>query len=233
MTPKLHLQTCFVLNEDGRILSTCEPAGAPGPYFALVRGSAACAWAVRADVPSNVARELEFIARDEPPALDFRAPPVHAQRYLNALSSIADVSQTLGPAYSFPETLGTHTEAVLIERESLLDRNFRGWVPGEIAAGRSPMMGIIRNGFAVSVCFSARRTDSAAEAGLETAESYRRSGLGAGVTAAWARAVRASGRVPLYSTSWDNEASLGVARKLGLIAYASSWAALRGTERAC
>jgi hypothetical protein len=36
------------------------------------------------------------------------------------------------------------------------------------------------------------------------------------VVAAWAATLRASGRVPIYSTSWDNLASQAVARKLGL-----------------
>jgi len=35
--------------------------------------------------------------------------------------------------------------------------------------------------------------------------------------------MRASGRSPLYSTSWTNTASLAVADKLGLVAYASDW----------
>jgi hypothetical protein len=35
--------------------------------------------------------------------------------------------------------------------------------------------------------------------------------------------MRASGRIPLYSTSWTNTASLAVARKLGLVAYANTW----------
>lgn len=65
--------------------------------------------------------------------------------------------------------------------------------------------------------------DVAADAGLETAEAYRGRGFGAHVTAAWAAEIRASGRMPLYSTFWDNHASLAVARKLGLLAYASSW----------
>jgi hypothetical protein len=43
------------------------------------------------------------------------------------------------------------------------------------------------------------------------------------VTAAWAAAIRASGRIPLYSTSWSNTGSLAVARKLGLSVYASDW----------
>jgi REP element-mobilizing transposase RayT len=43
------------------------------------------------------------------------------------------------------------------------------------------------------------------------------------ITAAWALAMRGSGRIPLYSTSWMNTASLAVARKLGLVAYASDW----------
>ena len=40
---------------------------------------------------------------------------------------------------------------------------------------------------------------------------------------AWATAVRASGRIPLYSTEWSNAASLSVARKLGLSRYAEWW----------
>jgi hypothetical protein len=43
------------------------------------------------------------------------------------------------------------------------------------------------------------------------------------VTSAWTRAVRASGRTPLYSTSWSNTAALSVAAKLKLVPYASWW----------
>ena len=84
-------------------------------------------------------------------------------------------------------------------------------------------MAVVEDGLALSVCFCSRRSDAAAEAGLETAAAFRGRGLGSQVTAAWALAVRASGRIPLYSTSWSNGASLAVARKLGLVAYASGW----------
>jgi hypothetical protein len=222
-TPELYLQTCFVLNAEGRIVSTREPGGSRGPFFTLVRSSTACVWAIRADVPMDIARELGRIAEDEPVARDFRDPPVNAQRYLRLLETIRSTSQFAGPAFSFPDANLESTDAVVVESESLLERNFRGWVPGEIEAGRGPALAILEDDCAVSVCFCARRSGSAAQAGVETAEAFRRRGLGAKVTAAWAVTVRSTGRIPLYSTSWANHASLGIARKLGLIPYAATW----------
>ena len=112
---------------------------------------------------------------------------------------------------------------VVVEDEQLLERHFRGWVAGEIAAGRAPVMAIVENGYPVSVCFSARRSNVAAEAGVETAAGFRGRGFGPRVSAAWALAVRASGRIPLYSTDWSNEPSLALARKLSLVVYATDW----------
>jgi predicted GNAT family acetyltransferase len=74
-----------------------------------------------------------------------------------------------------------------------------------------------------SVCFSARNTPVAAEAGVDTVEEFRGRGYAPAVVAAWARAVRQEGRVPLYSTSWDNLASRSVARKLGLVMYGADF----------
>jgi predicted GNAT family acetyltransferase len=97
------------------------------------------------------------------------------------------------------------------------------WI-AEAKPGEQPLV-VARDasGRVVAVCHAARRSDAAAEAGLEVDPSVRRAGLGIAVTAAWAAAVRAGGREPLYSTSWANEASRGVARRLGLLLRGEDW----------
>ena len=217
-TPLIHLQTLFLLDGAGRIRGTREPQPSAGPSFALIRGASTCAWAVRADVPQQLADELNSLASQEPPLSDFRRVPVHAQRYI----ALAEGEVTSGPAYTFPETIEQPPATVLVTNLRVLARHFSSWTAAEIP-GRAPIVAVLEDGHALSVCFCARRSDAAAEAGLETATPFRGRGLGPQVAAAWALAVRASGRIPLYSTSWENGASLAVARRLGLVAYASGW----------
>jgi hypothetical protein len=218
-TPDLHLRTLFIFDDRGRIAATREPTHPnPPPALCLVHSVATCVWGIRADVPDGIAAELDALARDEPPLADLREPPAHAERY----AALFGGRVSSGPAFSFPDALPDPGDIVFIDEVWPLQRHFSGWVPEEIP-GRSPVVAILEEGSAVSACFCARRSEFAAEAGLETAEAFRGRGLGPRVTAAWAFAIRASGRIPLYSTSWDNHASLVVARKLRLHTYASSW----------
>ena len=85
------------------------------------------------------------------------------------------------------------------------------------------MLALAEDGYAVSICFCARLAATVAEAGVETAEPFRGRGFAPRVTAAWASAIRKSGRLPLYSTSWANTSSLAVAHKLRLTVCASDW----------
>lgn len=124
--------------------------------------------------------------------------------------------------FTFPPTIPAPSDVVVITDLALLERHLRGWTADELPE-RSPILGIVEDGHAVSVCFCARRSQVAAEAGLETAVNFRDRGFGTRVTAAWAQAIRDSGRLPLYSTSWSNGASLAVARKLKLSACGSDW----------
>jgi FR47-like protein len=218
-TPRLQLETLFVLSDRGRILSTRAPQPSPGPTFVLIRGATEVAWAMRHDVAVDVADELDNLARQEPVSTDWERPPIHARLYQGALNGRVGC----GPAFEFPESLGTPRGVVGVSDEALLQRHFPGWVAGEIEAGASPVMAVLVDGYAVSACACARRSMVAAEAGLETAPAFRGRGYAARVTSAWAAAVRATGRMPLYSTSWANASSLAVARKLELRIYATDW----------
>ena len=225
-TPELHLQTLFRIDRRGRITGTREPDSRRGPVFKLVRGRAHCVWAVRADTPDRIADALHDLAAEEPPVEDGRLPPLHADRYRALAGDAADS----GPAFAFPDAIPKVEGVVLLDSVERLLRYFPEWNRAEMP-GRAPIVAVERDGHAVSVCCCARRSEHAAEAGLETAPGFRGAGLGAQVTAAWATAVRASGRVPLYSTAWTNTASLGVAARLKLVAYANAWSFSDGRER--
>ena len=174
-------------------------------------------------VPTNVARELEVLARDEPPAFDLNDPPRHAEAYLVTLRGKVDS----GPVFTFPAAAPSVQNVEPVTAIADLEYHFRGWTPDEIP-DRSPIVGIRVDGQVVSVCFCARRSDIAAEAGVETAVQYRGRGFASKVTAAWARLIHDSDRVALYSTSWNNAPSLQVARNLGLTACAVDWSVYTG-----
>jgi RimJ/RimL family protein N-acetyltransferase len=89
--------------------------------------------------------------------------------------------------------------------------------------GYSPAAVMVDDGVAVTACSSVRLTAKAAEAGLYTEERFRGRGYAAETVRCWAEAVRVTGRVPLYSTSWDNLASQAVARRLGAMQYGADF----------
>lgn len=212
-----HLETLFVL--DGRrIVSTREPHPVRGPEFVLIRRADSCAWAIGSGLGDEQARELTRLATDERPTSDFRLPPKHIEEYVNIVGGEFDA----GPAFEFPERMPFIEGAALIHDVEWLQRSFHGWTADELPE-RSPIMAILEDGVPISVCFSARSSQLAAEAGVETAPEFRGRGLAGLATAAWAAAIQASSRTPTYSTSWSNGPSLAVARKLGLVACASYW----------
>ena len=101
----------------------------------------------------------------------------------------------------------------------LLEAEFADYIPDLARIGA--VSAVVENGKAVSICHSARRSVDAEEAGVNTIPSHEGKGYGTAAVACWARIVKENGRIPLYSTSWDNTASQRVARKLGLRMYGS------------
>jgi predicted GNAT family acetyltransferase len=125
-----------------------------------------------------------------------------------------------GPAWYFPETIEAPPEVQTVRVQPGMEFSgdrFR-WLADELEVSE-PVFVVLDGRRIVSLCHSSRNTPHAAEAGVETLAGYRGRGYAAAVVAHWAREVRAEGREPLYSTSWDNHASRALARKLGLILY--------------
>lgn len=221
-----HAHVLFDTDEQGRITRLNEPdPETEAPLVFLARGHASSLVLFRADAPPHVCSAFATAVAELEPwsgrqsgdqALD---PFRHAVRAWRG-----DARASHGPAFRFGEAWAANgpNETVVIDKANarLLEPNFP--YTRSVLGDRAPVVAIVRDGVIVSACYSARRRGDAAEAGVDTIEPYRGQGLAVAVVAAWAEAARRAGLTPLYSTSWDNRASLRVAAKLGLEAYAET-----------
>lgn len=223
----IHLGALFTCDPESRLLFVNEPgiAIAPAPLLFLGRTRTANIWRFRADLPDSLSQELDLLCRDEPAVrTEFNEMPRHAERYMRLLerhTPIKGVSN--GPAYYFSEDINPSSQPVdVTEKHAMRLRPGFEELIAELADWQ-PFVALIVDGHAVSVCRSVRITPEAHEAGVETLPDFRGRGYAVDVAAAWARRVRARGAIPLYSTSWENEASQAVARKLHLACYGADF----------
>ena len=219
----LQAETLFTHDAAGRLLRLREPNGGPAPRFFLGRTTTSRTMRFRADVSGDAMRDIENLLSAEPVSADVQSDPAGLDTIRAILARAAPVRREhRGPAYRFPDQIIRPTDVVAITRANAhVGGQGFPWLIDEVD-DLQPCYAIVRGGEAVALCFCARRGARAAEAGVETLEPYRGRGYATAVTAAWALAVRALGLIPLYSTSWDNLASQGVARRLGLICYGSN-----------
>jgi hypothetical protein len=189
----------------------------PAPRLFLGRTPAGNLWRFRHDVPEFLVHDIEALLAVEPISPDLQQQPVSLQCLINVLSAVEPVTRVWqGPAWHFPDEIlpPNDVATVVISDIELLSAIFGGSVESWVDC--QPCMAVVERGTPVSVCFCSRTSSLASEAGVETLTEYRGRGYAVAVTAAWALAVRGLGRAPLYSTSWDNLASQGVARRLRL-----------------
>jgi RimJ/RimL family protein N-acetyltransferase len=217
----LHVEALFTHDAAGRLVRVNEPDGAPAPRFFVGRTIDGPVLRFRHDVPSDVRKELEAAVAGDVHGHTLDAP-ISPTRYEAILDRWAPVQRRwAGPAFSFPDELPSAIGAILVTENNaaFLQPLLAGWIPDVPRC--QPMYALAVDANAVAVCCSVRTTPEAHEAGVETALAFRGRGYAALIVAAWARAVRELGRIPFYSTSWQNEASRAVARKLGLIHFGS------------
>jgi GNAT superfamily N-acetyltransferase len=175
-----------------------------------------------AGVPGVLAQQVESTIANEPRPRDLEAPWAAAEHIRQALAEHAPIdAEFRGPVFRFTDAVRFPTEVTQITAANRnLVRTTFPWLFEEVADWQ-PTLAVLHDGAAVSVCFSSRIGAAACAAGVETLPDFRGRGYAAAVTAAWGAAVRATGRIPLYSTSWDNHHSRSVARRLGLVMFGS------------
>lgn len=217
----MHAESLYALDADGRIVRVREPDADPPPRFALIRTREGHIPLVRHDVPAAIASRLLELAGNEPLLGDPQAPPAHVDAYVAALSEQAPVGRTYaGPAFVLSPKQGVPDGVTRISAENaaLLERHFP-WALRHRDV-HSPAWVVVEGGVAVAACQSAREPSPGIEAGVFTAEAYRRRGYAQRVVAAWAHEISEQGRIPLYSTWWENVASRRIAERLGGELYA-------------
>ena len=221
---RLHINALFVQDDNGKLLRINElDAENPAPRFFLGRTTQGNLWRTRHDLPAPLSTEIERLAADEPVVGDLRQPPKHAAAYAHLLGQHALIQSTeAGPAYYLPELASPSQVVKIMPENRFLLRKYFSYLHDHLDE-YVPIVVKVVEGIAVAACFSSRLIPQAAEAGLYTEEPYRRRGYAAPMVSGWAAGVRASGRLPLYSTSWENTASQAVAGKLGAVLYATDF----------
>ncbi len=220
----IHVRALFTHDAGARLLFVNEPdrAVVSAARLFLGRTRTGNVWRFHADLPETLCEKLAVLCADEPPVdVEFNGPPRHLERYIRLLEEDVPVQEiSSGPAYQFTECEMPAKRRLLTVTETnaeILQGGFEKLIE-ELPAWQ-PFVVLIEDNRAVSVCRSVRITPEAHEAGVETLPEFRGKGYAKDVVAEWARLVRAAGAIPLYSTSWENNASQAVARKLELKCY--------------
>lgn len=218
----IHVRASYTHNAEGRILFVNEPDNntIPAPRLFLGRTRDGNVWRFRADQPDDLCARLNEFCAEEPPLTDELHNPLHLESYMSLLEQHGTAQCiSKGLAYRFTRD-GAETPSVVAvteENVGVLRGGFEELI-GEVPTWQ-PFVARVLTNRAVSVCRSSRITVEAHEAGVETLQEFRGNGFAKDVVSEWARLVRGTGSIPLYSTSWENASSQAVARKLGLKCY--------------
>nr|WP_225941948.1 GNAT family N-acetyltransferase [Sporosarcina limicola] len=209
----MQTEVLFKTDSLGRITEINEPSNLPAPLFFLGRTKQGNRIHFNTYFPESYKNKIiEVINQDQ--------TTINLAKLIGILNKVKTISNLwVGPAYVFPENFMMTSNAVKItnENKELLEIGFPNLL--EQFKWRQPFFAIIKDGRAVSVCCSARKSTKAAEASVETMEAYQGQGYGTETVIAWANQVRKEGLLALYSTAWDNFSSQAIAKKLNLYSY--------------
>ncbi len=173
-----HADVLFRTDASGSLTALNEDGDDVAPRVFLARGRTTHLISFRDDVPAATAAACRAIAVGLLPWSSEPSIPSLFEPLRTAVGSDAPVTfENRGPAFRFgePVRLALDADALLID---------------------GPVAGVVQDGWVVAACYSARKTRSAFEAGVDTEEAYRGRGYAPLVVAAWKDAVERIGGDP-------------------------------------
>lgn len=220
----LHTTALFNHDSTGRITGSNEPIPMTAPRLYVGRSPEGNVWRFGTSVPADLAARLDDVLRHELPTTNLEDPPKCLQQLTDLLGTQASVTEvSSGPAWLVPSATAIPDSVVVTSSLNADQIEEADQLFASDLAPSLPYAAVVVDGKVASLCSCSRITPEVAEAGLVTVPEYRGHGYAVAVTAAWAAAVRATGRLPLYSTDWDNLASRRVAAKLNLKLYGADF----------
>lgn len=223
---RLEIETGWVTDPDGRLVRSRTQEWRPVPLLTVGAGAGGLCWALSSEVPAPLAAALAdaLVATAPPdatPAVGWA--PGTAGVLVDLLAGVgALAAPARGPAYLVPPGLRGPGRPDLVAGGRGDEERLRGMMPEHDRTDLAePWTVALVDGRVAAVCETSRSAPTSVEAGVWTYQPYRRRRLATEVTAAWACQV--AGRTAFYSTSEDNLASQGVARRLGLRAIGQWW----------
>lgn len=212
----------YELDQDNQLLSTNEPgfdSGDKAPILFMSIGSGEFVYHYRKAISDNVLQRINsIILKIES---QNKAGSYEEWEYIsNLFTGNTDFKIESGPAFFIPDEMNCDGEIIKVglNNQDVLKNNFKyTWKNLEHLM---PCSAKVINGRAVAICRSVRKHENVLECGVDTVEAFRSMGYGSSVVAHWAKCVWENRQIPCYSTQWDNEASMALAKKIKLRQYA-------------
>jgi hypothetical protein len=212
---ELQARALFIQDGNNFIREINDMYHAPAPRFFLGRTMEGNVLRFRFDLPKEIIKRLTDLAFAEPKHDNLQTDTVLLTKIKKILQEHQEIQKIYeGPAYNLPRPTALPGGVVKITAENVyLLKNSFDYMLTELPFWEPCFVKFVE-GNAASICFSSRIAEESHEAGVETLPRFRGNGYAAEVVTVWASAIYDMGRIPTYSTSWENAASQSVARKL-------------------